>query len=122
MKKSILVILTVSFITIACSKGGDDGGGGNGGGGGSVNCTGVPASFSANVNPIIQSTCATDVSCHGSGSAVGPGPLLTYTQISNARIAIKAAVANGTMPKTGTLSTAQKNTIICWVDGGGLNN
>jgi hypothetical protein len=123
MKKSILVILAASFIIIACSKGGDDGGDGNGGGGGgSVNCTGVPASFSANVNPIIQSTCATDVSCHGAGSAVGPGPLLTYTQIFNARIAIKAAVANGTMPKTGSLTTAQKNTIICWVDSGGPNN
>ena len=125
MKKSILFIIAAVFITIACSKGGDDGGGGNGGGGGGgggVNCSNVSASFSANVNPIIQTTCATDATCHGSGSANGPGPLLTYTQISNARVAIKASVANGTMPKTGTLTTAQKNTIICWVDGGGLNN
>ncbi len=124
MKKSILFIIAAVFITISCSKGGDDGGGGNGGGGGGggVNCTGVAASFSANVNPIIQTTCATDATCHGSGSANGPGPLLTYTQISNARIAIKASVANGTMPKTGSLTTAQKNTIICWVDAGGLNN
>jgi hypothetical protein len=124
MKKIILVIITGFFMLLSCSKGGDGGGGGNGGGGGggTVNCTGVPASFSANVNPIIQSTCATDASCHGTGSANGPGPLLTYTQISGARIAIKASVANGTMPKTGTLSTSQKNSIICWVDGGGLNN
>ena len=93
-----------------------------GGGGGGVNCTGVPASFSGNVNTIIQTSCATDATCHGSGSANGPGPLLTYTQISNARIAIKTSVANGTMPKTGSLTTAQKNSIICWVDGGGLNN
>ena len=125
MKKSIVVIITSFFITISCSKGGDDGGGGNGGGGGGgggVNCTGVPASFSGNVNTIIQTSCATDATCHGSGSANGPGPLLTYTQISNARIAIKTSVANGTMPKTGSLTTAQKNSIICWVDGGGLNN
>lgn len=124
MKKNILVIVTAFFILLSCSKGGDGGGGGNGGGGGggSVNCTGVPASFSANVNTIIQSSCASDASCHGSGSANGPGPLLTYTQISNARIAIKAAVVNGSMPKTGSLTTAQKNSIICWVDGGGLNN
>lgn len=126
MKRNILVIVTAFFITISCSKGGDGGGGGGngggGGGGGSVNCTGVAASFSANVNQIIQSTCATDASCHGSGSANGPGPLLTYTQISNARIAIKNSVANGTMPKTGSLTTAQKNSIICWVDAGGLNN
>jgi len=27
-----------------------------------------------------------------------------------------------TMPKTGTLTTLQKNSIICWVDAGGPNN
>jgi len=125
MNRKILATLAVLFIIISCSKSGgstDNGGGGGGGGGGTVNCTGVPASFSANVNPIIQSTCATDASCHGAGSPNGPGPLLTYTQISNARIAIKNAVGNGTMPKTGSLTTAQKNSIICWVDSGGPNN
>jgi len=125
MNRKILATLALVFIIISCSKSGgsnNNGGGGGGGGGSTVNCTGVASSFSANVNPIIQSSCATDASCHGSGSANGPGPLLTYTQISNARIAIKTAVANGTMPKTGSLTTAQKNSIICWVDGGGLNN
>jgi hypothetical protein len=48
--------------------------------------------------------------------------LLTYNQIFTARIAIKTAVANGTMPKTGSLTTAQKNSIICWVDAGAPNN
>lgn len=123
MKKIVLVITAAFFITISCSKSGTGGGGGNGGGGsGGIDCSTVASSFSANANPIIQSSCATDASCHGAGSSNGPGPLLNYTQISNARIAIKAAVANGSMPKNGSLSTAQKNTIICWVDGGGLNN
>ena len=124
MKKGILVILGSFLLIASCSKGGsDDGGGGNGGGGGSsVNCTGVASAFAANVNPIIQSTCATDATCHGAGSANGPGPLLTHLQISNARVAIKTAVASGTMPKNGTLTTAQKNSIICWVDAGAPNN
>ena len=125
MIRKIIATLAVLVIITSCSKSGgstDNGGGGSGGGGGTVNCAGVASSFSTNVNPIIQSTCATDASCHGAGSANGPGPLLTYTQISNARIAIKTAVGNGTMPKTGSLTTAQKNSIICWVDGGGLNN
>ena len=125
MKKSILVILAAFLVIASCSKGGSDdpgGGGGGGGGGGSVNCTGVAAAFAANVNPIIQSSCATDATCHGAGSANGPGPLLTYNQIFAARINIKTAVGNGTMPKTGSLTTAQKNSIICWVDAGGPNN
>ena len=127
MKKCILVILASFLLIVSCSKGGSDGGsgggGGTGGGGGStVNCTGVASAFAANVNPIIQSTCATDATCHGAGSANGPGPLLTYTQISNASAAIKTAVVNGTMPKTGSLTTAQKNSIICWINSGSPNN
>ena len=125
MKKGILVILASFFLIASCSKGGSDdgGGGGTGGSGGStVNCTGVASSFATNVNPIIQSSCATDATCHGAGSANGPGPLLNYTQISGAAVTIKTAVASGTMPKTGTLTTAQKNSIICWVNNGALNN
>jgi hypothetical protein len=125
MKKGILVILGSFFLIASCSKSGgsDPGGGGNGGGGGTtVNCTGVQSAFAANVNPVIQSTCATDATCHGAGSANGPGPLLTYTQISSASVTIKSAVASGTMPKVGTLTTAQKNSIICWINSGSLNN
>jgi hypothetical protein len=125
MKKGILVILGSFFLIASCSKsGGDDGGGGGtgGGGGSTVNCTGVASAFAANVNPIIQSTCATDATCHGAGSAVGVGPLLTYAQISGVATMIKTAVANGTMPKVGTLTTAQKNSIICWVNAGAPNN
>ncbi|HET6766240.1 MAG TPA: hypothetical protein VFH08_02535 [Chitinophagaceae bacterium] len=124
MKRSILFILAAFLIIASCSKsgGGDGTTNGGGGGGGSTSCAGVPSSFAANVNPIIQSTCATDATCHGAGSANGPGPLLTYAQITNARAAIKVAVGNGTMPKTGSLTAAQKSTIICWVDSGGPNN
>ncbi len=127
MKKGILVILASFLLIVSCSKssgggGGGGGTGGGGGGGGTVNCTGVASAFAANVNPIIQSTCATDATCHGVGSANGPGPLLTYTQISGASATIKSAVSSGTMPKVGTLTTAQKNSIICWVNNGALNN
>jgi hypothetical protein len=124
MKKGVLVILGSFLLIASCSKSGGDGGGGTAGGGGSTttNCTGVASAFAANVNPIIQSTCATDATCHGAGSANGPGPLLTYTQISNASALIKPAVASGTMPKVGTLTAAQKNSIICWINSGSPNN
>lgn len=121
MKKRILVIIAAFLVIAACSKSGSGGGGNGGGGGGTNNCSGVPAAFSANVNPIIQASCAI-ATCHEAGSINGPGPLLTYTQIFNARAQIKSAVASGIMPKTGTLTTAQKNTITCWVDAGGPNN
>lgn len=127
MKKGLVVLLAAFLVIASCSKGGgDDGsggsGGGSGGGGSTVNCTGVPSAFAANVKPIIQSTCATDATCHGAGSANGPGPLQTYDQVFNARVIIRSAVSSGSMPKTGTLTTTQKNSIICWIDAGAPNN
>ena len=126
MKKDILVSLLAFLLIASCSKSGsgDGGGAGTGGGGGgtTINCTGVPISFAGNVHQIIQSTCATDASCHGAGSSNGPGPLLTYLQISGASSLIKIAVSNGTMPKTGTLTTTQKNSIICWINAGAPDN
>lgn len=121
MKKLILFLFIAITAMLSCSKSSSTGGSGGGGGGGS-NCSGVASKFSADVNPIIQSTCATDAACHGNGSLNGPGPLLTYTQIFNARVNIKSAVNAGTMPKTGSLTAAQKSSIICWIDGGALNN
>ena len=118
VKKRIFFLFAVIVIMISCSKSSDDGVGN-----GSTNtCTNVQKSFASDVNPIIQSNCTINAGCHGSGSVHGPGELLTYTQIFNARVSIKNAVASGLMPQNGSLTTAQKNTIICWVESGGPNN
>lgn len=123
--KIIITILACASLLYSCSKGGDNSGGGSGSGNGNGNppdpCDGVPASFSANVMPIIQSSCALS-GCHITGSFNGPGQLTTYTEVFNARAQIRAAVNSGTMPKTGSLTTAQKASIICWIDKGAANN
>jgi hypothetical protein len=118
MKRIIVSFFISGFVITSCSKSSNDGGGGNN----TSSCDGVPKSFSANVNPIIQATCATSPGCHASGSLNGPGPLLTYTQIFDARISIKNAVNSGTMPKSGSLTSDQKKSIICWIDSGAPNN
>lgn len=120
---SMLLVLCFVF---SCKKSGgtDNGGGGNGGGGGTTytpNCTSAAIQFTANVFPIFQSSCGAN-DCHNAGSVNGPGPLTTYAQISAAKTQIRAAVLSGAMPKTGTLTTAQKNSIICWIDAGAANN
>lgn len=81
-------------------------------------CDGVAISFAANVNPIISTKCATNSGCHGAGSANGPGPLTSYELVKAAASNIKSAVVSGRMPKTGSISAAQVNTIKCWVDNG----
>jgi hypothetical protein len=122
-------ILSALTFVYSCKKSGgtNTGGGGNGGGGGgggttyTPNCSGAAIQFSANVLPIIQSSC-TGSGCHNAGSGNGPGELSTYAQINAAKTQIRAAVLSGSMPKSGTLTAAQKNSIICWIDAGAANN
>jgi hypothetical protein len=120
MKKNIFIIIVSIGTAISCSKS-TGGGGGGGGGGGSLDCTSVPKSFSADVNPIVQTFCNT-TGCHAAGSVNGPGPITNYTQVFANRVAIRAAIAAGTMPQSGTLTTAQKNSFLCWIDSGAPNN
>ncbi len=130
MKKTLSVLLILSssgILIISCSKGGGTsmigGGGGTGGGGGgtTLDCSTVPKSFVTDVNPIVQSFC-NSAGCHDAGSVNGPGPLTNYTQVFNARVSIRPAIASGLMPQGGTLTTAQKNSFLCWIDSGGPNN
>lgn len=123
--KKLLTVLICGIVMIACSKSGSNApdGGGGGGGGGTLDCSTVTAkAFAANISPIIQSKCATNSNCHGSGSVNGPGELTTYEKIFAARSNIRSAVGSGVMPKEGTITTAQKNSILCWVDVGAPNN
>jgi hypothetical protein len=88
---------------------------------GSDSCDGVSISFTTNINPIIQSSCAIPT-CHAAGSTNGPGPLTTYTQIKNVAVEIKSAVVSRFMPMNASLTASQIKTISCWVDSGAPNN
>ena len=111
-----LIIISFVFISSSCSKGG------GGGGGTTLDCNTVAnKAFAANVNPIIQSSCAIG-GCHDAISTNGPGPLTNYSQVFNARTTIRSDVSTGIMPKTGSLTSSQKNSIICWIDSGAPNN
>jgi hypothetical protein len=105
-------------VFVSCSKGNQV----NNGGGGNLDCSTVTnKDFAAHVNPIIQTFC-NQQGCHDVASVNGPGPLTNYTQVFNARVVIRGAIASGAMPKNATLTTAQKNSIICWIDSGAQNN
>lgn len=112
--KTIVVVVVVAGFLFACKKGGDSTN--------TVECSGPAKSFSADIIPIIQSSCAMDADCHGSNSISGPGSLLNYQQVFNARLAIRSAVLSGEMPKDASLTTSEKNAIICWINNGAANN
>ena len=87
-----------------------------------ADCSGPAKSFVTDVSPVFQTSCAINSGCHATGSGNGPGPLLSYSQIFNARADIRSAVASGHMPLNATLTTTQINAILCWIDNGAPNN
>jgi hypothetical protein len=119
----IFFAIIIAFSLSSCSKGGSSDSNTTTGssGGATVNCTSVPKSFVTDVDPTIQSFCNI-AGCHNAGSFNGPGPLTNYTQVFNARASIRTAVSTGAMPQNATLSAAQKNSILCWIDAGAQNN
>lgn len=113
----LLIALTL-VISISCSKSSSTGGGG----GTTLDCNTVAnKAFAADINPIIQGRCNIS-GCHAAGSSNGPGALTNYSQVAAAKNLIRASISSGAMPQGSTLTTAQKNAIICWIDGGALNN
>jgi len=111
--QTVLIVLTLVSISFACKKKGVDF---------IPDCGGAPKSFSIDVSPIIQASCAVNSGCHGAGSNNGVGELLTYTKIFSVRSDIRSAVASGEMPLGGSLTNTEKNAILCWIDGGAPNN
>jgi hypothetical protein len=120
MKPITVLFVLVIVVFFSCSKS-SSGGGGGGGGNGTADCSTIAKSFSANVQPITSTRCAIS-GCHAAGSINGPGELTTYQQIFAARAQIRSAVASGVMPKGSSLTQAQINTIVCWIDAGAANN
>lgn len=126
MKKLVLLSCAamVCFV-VSCSKDdsttGNNNNNNNNNNGNTLVCTSVPKTFANDVKAIIQNNC-TGGSCHGSGSKNGPGELLTYAQIAAAKANVRSAVSSGSMPKGSSITTAQKNTILCWIDDGAKDN
>ena len=125
MKKTninLLFICVLFALSNSCSK--SDSAINSGGGGGAItfSCSGISPKFSTDVQPILTSVCSVNNSCHASGASNSGGPFTTYTEVFAKRSNIRAAILSGTMPQTGTLSQAEINTFICWIDSGAPNN
>lgn len=123
--KQLLLLSLVAVAMAGCSDGdsASEGAGGAGGGGPVDGPT-----YYADVKPLIDAKCA---NCHVEGG-IGPFPLTTYAEVLDHKGAIKAAVANKTMPpwmaaddcntylNDRSLDDAQIDAIVGWADAGGL--
>ncbi|AHF17778.1 hypothetical protein [Niabella soli] len=89
--------------------------------GGGTDCSTIQAKFAANVYPIIQQSCQLS-GCHNNTDRAGGHAWTSYAEISASASLINSDVQSGKMPKTGSLTAAQKSIINCWVNSGALNN
>ena len=113
-KMSVMTTITVvaAMFILSCTKKRDE-------------IMGDPVSvpgFMADINPLIGSSCAYTMACHGAGSVNGPGPLTSYAQIKAAAPEIKSAVVSREMPLNAPLSNADIQKIRSWVDAGAPAN
>ncbi len=115
-KRTFFSLIVLSVFILACKKSGTTTNSSY-----TPSCTGTTPTYTGTVASLIQSNCATS-GCHASGSHEGPGALTNYTEIKNASAAIRASVVSGSMPQKSSLSTDQKNSIVCWIDAGALSN
>lgn len=106
----MILALVVGAIIVSCKKKDKE-----------TETTECTATFGATIKPIISSNCSTS-GCHAAGSGNGPGALTSYSEIQAASSRIRSSVSSGSMPKNGSLSAADKNAIICWIDAGAQNN
>ena len=124
--KKISLLTTLIIICIAafnsCSKKGDTATAGGTGGGITFSCTGITPKFSTDVQPILNTVCSINSNCHAGGSTNSGGPLTTYTQVNAKKSNIRVQILSGVMPQTGTITQAQINAFICWIDSGSPNN
>ena len=127
MKKTALLISLFTFtviIFISCSKdGGTTGGGGTGGGGTrTFSCVGITPKFSADVQPILTTLCSINSNCHAAGSTNSGGAFTTHAEVNAKKSNIRSQILSGAMPQSGTITQAQINAFICWIDNGAPNN
>jgi hypothetical protein len=77
------------------------------------------ATWSKDIQTIISTRCAKPA-CHAEGS--GRTPLTSYAKVFEARFMIRVRVESGAMPYDGPLPPDQKQKILCWIEGGALEN
>jgi hypothetical protein len=125
MKKIILLIaLMVIAVCIftACSKGDSTNNANSPGGGITFSCNGITPKFSTDVQPILNTVCSINSNCHAGGSVNSGGSLTTFAEVNAKKSNIRAQILSGAMPQTGTITQAQINAFICWIDNGAPNN
>lgn len=101
--KKLIVIVMCATVFAACKKTSSTSY--------TPDCTGTAKSYATNVAPLFSGECN---SCHSEYSS--------YAGISADKSRIRNTIVDGSMPKRSSLTNAEKNNIVCWIDNGAPNN
>ncbi len=82
-------------------------------------CAAVDAKYSTNVKNIIATKCA-NPGCHTANYS--QGDFTTRAGVVAKLETCRTEVSSGSMPKGSSLTAAEKNALLCWLQGGGLDN
>ncbi|MEP2024949.1 MAG: hypothetical protein ABJH98_11095 [Reichenbachiella sp.] len=92
-------------------------------GAGCINMKGIKVtsgiSYKSNIEPIMNSNCTTS-ECHRSGNGISD--FTNFSTVQARASSIKSQVQSKVMPKEGSLSNAEIQAIVCWIDDGAPNN
>jgi hypothetical protein len=106
MKKLMVVALISVGLLTGCSKLS------NSNSSYTPSCSGAVKSFKTDVAPIMRTYCA---GCHNSKFS-------TYSSLSSDLNNVSGQVESGNMPRGESLTTIQKDAILCWISSGAPNN
>ncbi|HZI23551.1 MAG TPA: hypothetical protein VFD46_00655 [Chryseolinea sp.] len=90
-----------------------------------VEACSATVSFSSQVNPIINTSCAIPGCHNGDNGADKNWTIFSNFQANKADVKDRITRPPGTsghMPAVGSITQQQIETIVCWVDQGGQNN
>jgi len=88
-----------------------------------LDCSTVPATYSANIKTLVSNTCATSGGCHAAGSANGDFTMYAGLKaVANSGALEKETITQKSMPPSGGLSLDDRKKIKCWLNNGSPNN
>ncbi len=123
MKNTLLVLGLLALLTTlqtGCYYDNEEDLYGSSGGG---TCDTTAVSFSADVQPIINTNC---ISCHAPGGQQETQPLTTYSEIKvfaeNGKLIERTNNSSLPMPPTGLMVECNRDFLKAWVNAGAPNN
>jgi len=84
-----------------------------------TSCPSNPPSYLNDVAPILSQACS---SCHGPDGEESSVPLDTYQDVFQERTIVQVQIESCAMPQGGSLSSAQRSTLLTWLACGAPDN